>query len=107
MNYWSGYMNWPLDEDWRCEICGGYYGLTWGMVHAECRCNNCHALYSMRANDEQRTVLTKPRLILRAEFIQPAKEAWAKTCRVLEKITKEEWIVFGVPAEQFEERSEA
>ncbi len=21
MSYWGGVMNWPIDSDWKCEIC--------------------------------------------------------------------------------------
>ena len=106
MNYWSGYMNWSLDLSWKCEICGKDRGLTWGMIHAECRCDCCHAVYSMRADDERRSVLTRPRLLLKPAFLESAKTA-AKAGKVLDDLTKEEWIALGVPAEQFTEMEEA
>lgn len=106
MNYWQGYMDWPLDENWKCVICGGYYGLTWGLVHGECRCNQCHAVYQMRANDEKRTILTIPQCLIKPAFANAAKEFYAQTGRPIDEATKEDWINFGVPESEFASKIE-
>lgn len=106
MNYWEGIMNWALDKDWKCEICGGDYGLTWGLVHGECRCNQCHAVYSMRADDEARTILTKPRCSIKESFRQPAKQFYSQTRKPLEDATKDDWIKLGVPENEFNKEKE-
>ena len=77
MNYWEGYMNWPIDEGWECETCGSLGYLTWGMPHAVCRCNNCHTQYSMRDfSQEDDPVVTIPISRLLDEYKLPAKYGW-------------------------------
>ena len=78
MEYWEGQMNWPLDKDWVCLTCGQNGGLEWGIVHAQCRCYICHTEYSMRADDEKRTILTTPKCRLKNEYREPIKKAYAK-----------------------------
>jgi len=51
-------MDWPIDHDWKCEVCDTFSGLTWGFSHGECRCNKCHAIYRMRVNQE---IVTTPK----------------------------------------------
>ena len=63
MDYWSGVMNWPLAHPWKCPVCDSnteltFHGLTWGITHGVCRCNQCHTQFSMRdgeGDDRQRT----------------------------------------------------
>jgi len=82
MGYWEGVMDWPLDTNWSCEICGSKpfllisSGLTWGLVHAQCRCDECHTQYHMR-NDEGK-VVTTPICRLKTEYKEPFKRAWQK-----------------------------
>ncbi len=90
MEYWSGRMDWPLDKDWICETCGDNYGLEWGMVHAQCRCNHCHTEYSMRDTNEERTILTAPRCMLKDEYKEPIKLAYAQLAKPINEITMEE-----------------
>ena len=78
MEYWQGYMNWPLDRDWVCETCGRDAGLEWGIVHAQCRCNDCNTENTMRADDEPRTILITPRCRLKDEYREPIKQVFAK-----------------------------
>lgn len=78
MNYWRGRMDWPIDERWVCETCNEYHGLTWGMVHAECRCNQCHTQYMMRDSDQARTVLTTPKCLLLPEYKNAARMGWQR-----------------------------
>ena len=75
MDYWKGQMNWLIDKDWVCETCGHNAGLEWGVVKGVCRCNDCHARYTMR---DGKTILTTPRSLLRKEYKQPMKQAYAK-----------------------------
>ena len=77
MEYWEGQMDWGLDNDWVCEICGQYKGLTWGLIHGICRCNQCHTEYSMRDNArEDRPVVTRPICLLKNEYREPIKLSW-------------------------------
>ena len=79
MDYWTGMMNWPLRSDWKCQTCGasaGTQGLTWGLIHAECRCNQCHTNYYMR--DENGNVTNVPICMLKEEYKAPARAGWNK-----------------------------
>ena len=89
MEYWQGYMKWPIEDNWACETCGENVGLEWGMVHAQCRCNNCHTQYTMRADDEQRTILTTPKCRLKDEYKLPFKQAWEKHHTLVDELTDE------------------
>ena len=75
MDYWRGYMNWPLDPNWKCEICGSRE-LTWGLPHATCRCDVCHTQYRMRNEDDE--VVSIPICQLRSEYKKSVKNAWDK-----------------------------
>lgn len=79
MNYWEGNMWWPITEGWKCEICGKNDGLTWGLVHGVCRCNNCHTQYNMRDFDrEDNPVMETPICRLKSEYKEPLKLAYQK-----------------------------
>lgn len=91
MEYWRGIMDWPLDKKWKCSTCNGNYGLEWGFVHTQCRCNNCHTQFTMRADDEDRTVLTNPKCQLKDEYKKPAQIAYAKHHIPLEELTDNQW----------------
>lgn len=82
-------MDWQVDEDWICEICNTKSRLVWGMVHAECRCNNCHAIYIMRDDNGNR--ITKPIINIKDDYIQPAKDGYVKLQKPIDEFTKEEW----------------
>lgn len=73
IEYWRGYMNWPLDPQWKCEVCGGL-SLMWGLVHAQCRCTTCHTHYRMR--DENGEEVTTPIWMIRPEYAQVVKEMY-------------------------------
>lgn len=89
MEYWQGYMNWPLDQNWKCEICGKYGELTWGLAHAHCRCNRCHAQYRMR--DEQGNVVTKPICQLKPEYYVAAKIGVKTFQKPLDEFSETDW----------------
>ena len=77
MEYFEGIMNWPLNPDWVCETCGskqGNLGLTWGLIHSQCRCNTCHTIYWMR-NDKQE-IVDIPINGFKDEYKLPAKIGW-------------------------------
>lgn len=96
MNYWRGRMDWPLDKDWVCETCERNVGLEWGLVHAQCRCNDCHTQYKMRADDKERTIPTKPKCMLKEEYRIPAQEAYKKYQIPIDTLTDEQWDEFMV-----------
>jgi len=103
MEYWSGRMNWPLVANWSCETCGAEVdclrGLTWGFVHATCRCDICHTEYRMR--DPEGNIVSTPIVNLRSEFKQAAKAAWEKYRISVDDLTPEQWQECGVPQEAF------
>lgn len=99
MNYWQGYMNWPITKGWRCETCGRSSMLIWGMVHGVCRCDNCHTQYGMRDAEGDR-VLT-PISRLKEAFREPARIAWETSESPVDTLTIEQWVEFGVPEEEF------
>ena len=88
MDYWSGYMNWPLAADWKCEFCG-HRGLTWGMIHAECRCAKCHMVYKMR--DEEGEVIDMPQCRLKDEYHEAFKAIWNNSETPLDQVTDDVW----------------
>jgi len=100
MKYWKGMMNWPIDPDVTCQTCGKKFaeagivgtilgtGLTWGLVHGECRCNICHTHYHMR--DEDR-VLIRPTCWLKEEYKAAAKAGWEMFGVPIDEFTDEQW----------------
>ena len=84
MNYWKGQMNWELNEDWKCPICG-WVGLTWGLPHGTCRCDICHVQFRMR--DEGDKVVSTPICKLKDEYFEPFKKMWADMERPIDKCT--------------------
>ncbi len=89
-------MDWPIDKGWVCETCGRDVGLEWGLVHAACRCNDCHTQYYMRADNEERTPLTKPKCMLKSEYKVPARKAYEKYQTPTDTLTDEQWDEFMV-----------
>ena len=89
MEYWRGYMNWQLDNDWKCEICGKNEGLTWGLVHAQCRCNICHTQYRMRNIKDE--VISKPICQLKPEYYYAAKEGYEALQKPIDEFSDDEW----------------
>ena len=89
MEYWQGYMNWPLQKDWKCEICGKR-GLIWGLAHAQCRCDNCHTEYYMRDNDKD-TTLDVPKCMLKPEYKLAFLKIYQETPMKIEDIPDELW----------------
>ncbi len=87
MEYWRGGMDWALDKDWVCYTCDQNAGLEWGMIHTQCRCNNCHTEYTMRADDEERTVLTVPKCMIKDEYKEPLRKAYKKHQTPIDNIT--------------------
>ena len=96
MEYWRGYMDWPLDKDWKCPTCNENAGLEWGLVHAQCRCNNCHTEFTMRQDDEQRTIVKTPICTLKDEYKEPIRQVWQKYHIPLEEVTEEQLNEFMV-----------
>lgn len=92
MRYWRGVMDWPMKPDWLCPICGENQGLTWGFVHAECRCNRCHAVFTMR--DSEGVRLREPKCLLRKEYFDVASSIWHETWTPLDQVDDETWAKF-------------
>lgn len=88
MRYWEGFMNWPKDDKWECEICGKTI-LIWGLPHALCRCANCHTQYRMINEKDER--VTKPICQLKDEYFKPMKYLWNKYQLPTDEITEEQW----------------
>ena len=89
MEFWKGGMDWDLKHGWKCEVCGKYEGLTWGLAHGTCRCNVCHTEYRMR--DKKGEVVDTPICQLKPEFFEPAKIGFAKYNKPIEEFSNEEW----------------
>ena len=88
MEAWYGVMDWPLDVNWKCEICGEV-NLLWGIPHALCRCETCHTQYRMR--DEEDKVVTIPICQLKEEYYEPAKILYQKLKIPMTQWTDEQW----------------
>ena len=84
---WDEYrMDWPLDKDWVCEICGKR-NLMWGFIHAQCRCAICHTQYRMR--DGGGNVVRKPIIYLKPEYYEVIKLIWDETKTRCSDLTSE------------------
>ena len=98
---WHGTMNWPIEADWKCEVCGNKplmipcgpeghavisHGLTWGLAHGSCRCNECHAQYRMC--DVAYNRLTTPALAYDAYWAAVARAGWNEFHAPLDEWTK-------------------
>jgi hypothetical protein len=88
MEYWSGIMNWPISREWRCETCGEYACLVWGMIHGVCRCDNCHTQYHMRPDGE---IVTVPFCLLKPEYKAPARAGWPEYKRAITQWDDSMW----------------
>ena len=102
---WRGNMDWPLDPDWECEVCGndGLWafldkekiqvgtGLEWSLIPGLCRCTKCHAEYNMRDRDSQR--VTKPISRLKPEYKAAARLGWEPLGLPLDEWTDHMWTV--------------
>ena len=87
--YWSGWMNWPLAPEWRCETCHSEHpSLTGGFVHGVCHCDVCHTAYTMRPNGE---VVTVPVCIHEAEYIPVIRAGWQMFKQPISLWTDEMW----------------
>ena len=95
MQYWDGFMNWPINSDWRCEICGNGPLLEWGFQHARCRCIQCHTQYMMReiTDGKYGPRLAVPICQLKAEYKAPAQWLWNTRHLPLSSLTDEDWDV--------------
>lgn len=94
-------MDWPLDKDWSCVICGAR-ALTWGFVYGECRCDSCHTTYMMRdyrAEFQPRVTrrVTRPISLIKEGWLEPAREAWKIYSKPLDELTEDEWTEAGAP----------
>ena len=89
IEYWKGVMDWPRDNNWKCETCGGSPVLIWGFIHAECRCSYCHTQYSMR--DKNQKVVTTPICLLKPEYKEPAKLLWRNFSIPVDEATDKQW----------------
>ena len=91
MDYWRGYMNWPLDEGWSCETCGNRI-LIWGLIHGICRCDTCHTEYSMRdSSQDDNLVVTIPICILKPEYKQHVKSGWKLFHNPISEWNDDQW----------------
>lgn len=88
VEFWEGIMNWPLDKDWVCEICGNR-GLIWGLVHGTCRCDHCHVQYYMR--DANGAIVTTPLCQLKIEYYEATKEGRKKFKTPMSTWTDKQW----------------
>lgn len=89
MSWWEGRMNWPLNKDWKCEICGEHTDLEWGMLHARCRCSQCHVQYHMK--DKEDNIVSIPICMIKDEYRKPTQYGWSKFHRPIDTFTDTEW----------------
>jgi len=88
MKEWYGIMDWSLDENWKCEICGNI-DLIWGIQHGTCRCEVCHTQYRMR--DEKGKIVKIPICMLKSEYYDATKELYKKYKTPMSQWTDEQW----------------
>ena len=92
MEYWRGYMDWPLDLDWKCESCNSR-NLIWGFPHALCHCDICHTQYRMR--DENNERVTIPISQLKDEYKETVKKGWNNFKIPLDEFSDKQWAELG------------
>ena len=91
MDYWRGQVDWAIDPDWKCEICGSNSGLEWGLIHSECRCNTCHSPYWMRDNTKEgNPITTRPISGIKDEYKEPIRQAIKATGKKEDELTDED-----------------
>ena len=84
-------MDWPVVEGWACSTCGGdRWELIWGLVHGVCRCDMCHTQYKMRDLNTGEITDT-PILLLKPEYIVPARIAFEVYRKPISELTDQEW----------------
>lgn len=91
MDAWRGVMNWPLDYEWVCELCGER-ALIWGFVHGICRCDYCHTQYMMRDADGR--ILDTPAWLMKEEYKGPAGIGWRTRKTPMDTWTDDDWDLF-------------
>ena len=102
MEYWRGYMDWPIDPEWYCEICGDNV-LIWGLVHGVCRCRSCHVQYDMGNAKEPRTT---PLCMLKEDYREPYLWTWDRMQKPVDELTDEQWdMAFDAVSEEVEDVS--
>lgn len=113
MNYWEGAMNWPIDADWECEVCGmvppgslveflmmQHGALVWGLRNGTCRCDVCHVQYTLRDWwTEGNPIVTTPICLLEPKYKAAFIKLWAEHHRPVDQITDEEWEAAGIVLE--------
>jgi len=97
MEYWQGYMTWPLEKDWKCETCEEYVELIWGLVHGVCRCNRCHTQYTMY--DSNKEIVKIPICLLKEEYKKSACKGWKLYHRPLSEWNDDDWDKLGAKIE--------
>ena len=71
-----GDMNWPIDHNWKCEVCE-HSDLRWTLVFGEARCNRCGTLYSLfDRKTEQRRII--PQSMSKENWLPAVEEAWTQ-----------------------------
>ena len=100
MDYWRGAMDWPLCHPWECPVCDSntdktFHGLTWGMVHGVCRCNQCHAEFSMRDGQEDSQIIDTPRWLVFDKYREVLPAKWKELRKPLSEWTED---VLDLPA---------
>ena len=89
IDYWKGLMDWELKEGWVCEICGER-SLIWGFVNGVCRCNKCHAVYSMK--DDVSNIVDTPISQIKPEYFERVKVLWKTKNKKIDEMTDEDFI---------------
>jgi hypothetical protein len=88
MEWWSGNMDWPLDAEWKCPICGRRR-LIWGLAHGVCRCDQCHTQYNMRYGDFH---VTAPVCMLTDAYRPAFEHIWQQSAKPADQVTDAEWL---------------
>ena len=102
MSQWYGYMDWPLEPGWQCEICERQHPwdtvLVWGLRTGLCRCNSCGARYDMYDWYEG-AERTAPKLLIRSGFAPAARLIWAAKETPMEEWSIDDLREFGAPVD--------
>lgn len=87
VSQWYGLMDWPVDEDWQCEVCESpSSGLVWGIINGRCRCRTCHAVYDMKMDGKP---VSRPVWAVKDKYREAVLRGWKKWKRPISGWTDE------------------
>lgn len=89
MKQWNGFVNVPIDRNWKCETCNERHDLIWGLVSGHCRCSYCHTEYDLM--DDNMRLMSVPKSLIRDEYKLPIAKKFNSLKKPLSFWSEEDW----------------